>query len=131
MTSRLIYHGTNDEMQIGDRIRIRWHDTEMLCVVSEINQNTGRSSSKTQWCAFRTDDGVVHEVDTATGTVGRNVQLVCHAGEEVEAFVTALGGSSEKHAPISWLDGLRFLDFGWSIFVLLGLIGSLLFWLLS
>lgn len=131
MTSRLIYYGTNDEMRIGDRIRIQWHDTEKLCVVSEINQDTGRSSSETQRWAFQTDDGVLHAVDTVAGALGKNIQLVCHAGEEFDAFITALGGSTENHAPISWLDGLKFLDFGCSIYVLLGLTGSILLWLFS
>lgn len=111
MKSRLIYHGTNDEIQIGDQIRIRWNDTEKLCVVSEISQHTGRSSSKAQRWAFRTDDGILHDVDTVTGALGKNLHLVCHAGSEVEAFGTIPGGSTEKNAPSDWLDGLKFFGF--------------------
>ena len=93
MTSRLTYYGTNDEMQIGDRVRIRWHASEKLLVVSEINQHTGDSSSEIQQSAFRTDDGVLHAVGTVTGVLGKNIQLVCHAGGEVGAVVTALSSS--------------------------------------
>ena len=129
MKSRLTYSGTNEIIRVGDRIRIRSYGSDKLCVVSEICQNAGDSLSAVQQCGFRTEDGVLHSADLETGKLGKHIQLICHAGEEVETVVTALGGSTDKHPPLSWLDAFRFLDFGYSVYLLLGLIVSLIMWL--
>ena len=133
MTSRLFYHGTDEEMQLGDRIAIRSMGSDKVCIVTCIRgvSATDSDPGHEAW-AFQTDDGVFHAVEFGTGQpngqVGRNIRLVCHPGGEIEAAAEALSSSSEKDHSVSWWDVFSVLDLGCGVFVALGLIVNVLVW---
>lgn len=133
MASGPVYHGTNEEMRLGDRIAIQSMGSETVCSVTEIRATLARGTeSAVDQCSFMTDDGIIHVVEYASGSshprVGNNIRLLCRSGCEVEAAAEFTGGSDEKKLPVSWWDIFNLADLGCGTFTAIGLIAVLAAW---
>jgi hypothetical protein len=89
-SSGLFYHGTGDEVQLGDRVRLkRWFRSDLLGVVCYIPGISPRHSDLEyegvrQW-AIRCDDGSVrpmsYDPKSPYGQPTKSIVFVCRGSE--------------------------------------------------
>lgn len=95
---RLIYFGTEDEMQLGDHIRVRrWLRPNVLATVTYIPGQSPLVPGITEYqFGYETADGELCVTDfrwldgLSWSVVPKEIQLVCRCGEDVEAAIKSL-----------------------------------------
>lgn len=95
---RLIYYGTEDEMQLGDHILVRrWLRADVLATVTYIPGQSPPEPALTDYqFGYETEDGkhCCTDFDWLDGlywsVVPKGIQLVCRSGEDVEAAIKSL-----------------------------------------
>jgi|GEM_PF-5908492 len=95
---RLIYYGTEDEMQLGDHILVRrWLRPNVLATVTYIPGQSPPEPALTDYqFGYETDDGKLccTDADRSDGqswsVVPKGIQFVCRSGADVEAAIRSL-----------------------------------------
>ena len=107
MSSRhlIFYHGTEDEVRLGDRILVRrWLRSDLLATVTYIPGESPPDPNilDHQW-AYETGDGFVYVMDyeflRGQLWLAKCIQLVCRAGAEAEAATKSLEMPDGKPPP--------------------------------